>query len=102
VNLVGPLTILLRPCITGIGAARGHRRPAPPRELAGDISAQTPVTNRAKVNPTSIQTTSSASPAAGLTGIRQAAPPLAPLDNIAKPQVVLGSLVQTQGLPVIF
>jgi hypothetical protein len=102
VNLAGPLTILLCPCIAGIGAARGHRRPARPRELAGDISAQTPVTNRAKVNPSSILATSPANPAAGLAGILPAVPPLAPLDHIAKPQIVLGSLVQTKGLSMIF
>jgi hypothetical protein len=86
VNLAGPLNILLRPGIAGIGAARGRRRPAPLRKLAGDISAKTPVTNRAKVNPTSFP----ASPAAGLAGISPAAPPPSSKDYIARLQVFPG------------
>jgi hypothetical protein len=76
VNLAGPLTLVLRPGIAGIGAARGHRRPAALRKLAGDIPAQIPATNRAKVNPTAIPATPPVSPAAGLAGIALAVPPL--------------------------
>jgi hypothetical protein len=94
VNLAGPLTILIRPGITGIGAARDHRRPAPLRKLAGNISAQIPVTNQAKVNPTSIPATSPASPAAGLAGITPATPPFGPRGDIAKPQEIPKSFVQ--------
>jgi hypothetical protein len=78
VNLVGTLTILLRSCIAGIGAARGHRRPASPRELAGDVSAPTPVTNQAKVNPSSILVTSPAKPGLPLAGLWLPPPAMAP------------------------
>jgi hypothetical protein len=97
VNLAGPLTVLLRPGIAGIGAARDHRRPAPLQKLAGDFSAQIPATNQAKVNPTSIPATSPASPAAGLAGITPAAPPLGPRGDIAKPQEIPRSFVQNRG-----
>jgi hypothetical protein len=90
VNLAAPLNILLRPGIAGIGAARGHRRPAPLRKLAGNISAKTPVTNRARVNPTSIPATSPASPAAGLAGISPAAPPPSSKGYIVRLQVFSG------------
>jgi hypothetical protein len=93
VNLAGLLTLLLRPGIAGIGAARGHRRPAPLRKLAGDIPAQIPATNRATVNPTAIPATSPASPAAGLAGISPVAPPPSSKGYIVRLQVFPGCFV---------
>jgi hypothetical protein len=110
VNLAGPLTILLRPGIADIGTARDHRRPAPLRKLVSDIAAQIPATNQAKVNPTSIPSTSPASPTAGLAEITPAAPPLGPRATLqshkrfprvfAKPRVWLWAFQSFRGLVV--
>jgi hypothetical protein len=48
------------------------------------------------------QAASPAEPAGEVAGIPPAAPPRAPLDHIARPTELLGSLVQTRDLSVIF
>jgi hypothetical protein len=73
-----PFRLLLRPSHQLAGVF-------PPTAAAGTISATGEHSNQAHATPRPLSPTFPASPAAGLAGIRQAAPPLAPLDCIAKP-----------------
>jgi hypothetical protein len=74
---------------------------APPHPTTGRLSAVCKPLCWIPTTPRPSLATFPATPAAGLAEIQRAAPPSSPLDHIAMPQIVPGSLVRTRDLFVI-